>query len=132
MVLVDTIWADMVYAVMFVFALIIGFIVLKVGIASFEAIMGIIMAVRGIENVKGIVHPKYRITEDEGEFEIIVSFIKAEIEKNRYANYCVRYVYDFFEIKTILSYANSLKSFIESKTKKNNYAKYAYIQLFKK
>lgn len=134
MVLVDTIWASIVYALMLVFAAIIGFIVLKVGIVSFKLAMRTIIAARGIENIKSVKkYPKYGITEEnEAEFEIITSYIKTKIKKNYYANYYTKYAYNMFKIKTILSYIDSLKSFIKAKTEKNNYAKYAYIQLFKK
>lgn len=133
MAVLDVIWMGISSAALLAIVAIIGFIAFKWGIVSFKITMDAVKAAKGIENIEGVVkYPRYRNTEeDKDEFEIIVSFIKAEIEKNYYANYYTKYAYKRFKIKLILSYIDSLKSFIESKSKKN-FAKYAYIQLFKK
>ena len=131
MVLVDMIWAGMVYAFMLVFAAIIGFVVLKIGIVSFKSAMGTIIAARGIENIEGVArNPNYRITEED-EFEIITSnfnsLIKDEAEKNHYTNYV--YMRLFKIIETLL-YTFSSK-FTKVETELSYYIEHTFIQLSK-
>jgi hypothetical protein len=130
MAVFDTIWIFVTSAAILAFIAVIGFIVLKIGFALFKTAMEPLKAARGIENIETVGNnSNFRITEEEeDELEVIRSFIKAEIDKSRYASY----LYKLFKIDTIIVHSDSLKSSIKSKIKKNNYTKYAYIQLFKK
>lgn len=148
MAVFDTIGIIMASASLLAFIALVGFIVLKVGFTSFKIVMEPVMAARGIENIEGIVrNSKYGITEeDKDEFEIISSFINAEIRKNPYTNY----LYKLFKIEIIIVHIDSLissintkienivahldsfKSSVKARIKKSNHTKYAYIQLFKK
>lgn len=156
MAVLDLIWMGISSAALLALLAIMGFILFKVGIISFKIAMDVVGAAKEIETIDGVIkQPNHRIAAEKNETEIILSFVKAEIEKNQYASYAynlfkveiiISYInssiipkieeinekYEsLFENKKIRSYANSLKNFMESKGKKN-FAKYAYIQLFKK
>ncbi len=130
MAVFDTIGIIMASALLLALVALIGFIVLKIGFTSFNIVMEPVRAARGIENIEGVVrNSKYGITEkDKDEFEIISSFIKAEIKKNIYTNY----LYKLFKIEIIVAHLDSFKSSVKARIKKNSHSKYAYIQLFKK
>jgi len=92
----DVIWLFAVYVSILVVIAIAGFIAFKVGVFSFKIIMDVVIAARGIEKEKKHVRrPKYRISEDNEEkdivellFDKIKNLRKPEVRKNY-----VRYAY---------------------------------------
>ncbi|MGZ7160714.1 MAG: hypothetical protein ACXVHV_08645 [Methanobacterium sp.] len=127
---------------------IIGFVVLKIGLASFKMAMYTVYAARDIENIDfQIKNPKYSITEEEkGEIEFISNVLKSEIERHSYT----RYLYKLLKIEILnvhigsiidkidskmdifIDHIVSLTNSMESKIRRHSHMRYAYIQLFKK
>ncbi|MGZ7109361.1 MAG: hypothetical protein ACXVHW_10355 [Methanobacterium sp.] len=148
MAVFDTIWIFMASALILASLAIIGFVVLKIGLASFKMAMYTVYAARDIEDIDfQIKNPKYSITEEEkGEIEFISNVLKSEIEKHSYT----RYLYKLLKIEILFAHIDSivhkidsnmdifierivsLTNSMESRIKKHSYTKYANIQLFKK
>jgi len=90
----DVIWLFVVYVSLLVLIVIAGFIAFKVGMFSLKIIIDVVVAARGIEKRKKHVRrPKYRISEDDEEKDIVELLLdkiknlrKSEVRKN-YARY---------------------------------------------